>query len=147
MPCARFGVHAAWLRLVVIKHPVLTGAEGGGPEADYRRARPKRPRFQIFCSPGKLIHRARGVLAKMRRRAAEPAEWAETWELLPGRDGDPADSLFPGAGRTVSKLQEDHRVSCGLVRHRSSSRADGANRTLRPWDCHLSCQFGPGSPR
>jgi hypothetical protein len=83
MPCARFGANAAWLRLAVITHNVLTGLKRIALKPDYLRARPKRLRFQIFCSPGKLIHHARNVLEKVQRRAAELAEWAEAWQLLP----------------------------------------------------------------
>ena len=59
---------------------VLTGLKRVALNPDYLRARPKRLRFQIFCSPGKLIHHARRV----RRRAEDLAEWAEVWELRPG---------------------------------------------------------------
>lgn len=83
MPCSRFGANAAWLRLAVITHNVLTGLKRVALKPDYLRARPKRLRFQIFCSPGKLIHHARSVIAKVRRKAAELAEWAEAWALLP----------------------------------------------------------------
>jgi hypothetical protein len=83
MPCSRFGANAAWLRLAVITHNVLTGLKRVALKPDYLRARPKRLRFQIFCSPGKLIHHARSVLAKVQRRAVELAEWAEAWRLLP----------------------------------------------------------------
>jgi hypothetical protein len=38
------------------------------------RARPKRLRFHFFYSPGKLIHHARSVMAKVQRKAAELAE-------------------------------------------------------------------------
>jgi hypothetical protein len=84
MPCARFGANAAWLRLAVIAHNVLTGLKRVALKPEYLRARPKRLRFQIFCSPGKLIHHARSVMAKVQRKAAELAEWAEAWGLLPG---------------------------------------------------------------
>jgi hypothetical protein len=83
MPCSRFGANAAWLRLAVITHNVLTGLKRVALKPDYLRARPKRLRFQIFCSPGKLIHHARRVLARVQRRAVELAEWAEAWALLP----------------------------------------------------------------
>jgi len=83
MPCARFGANAAWLRLTVITHNVLTGLKRVALKPEYLRARPKRLRFQIFCSPGKLIHHARRLIAKVQRRAAELAEWAEAWRLLP----------------------------------------------------------------
>ena len=83
MPCARFGANAAWLRLAVLTHNVLTGLKRVALKPEYLRARPKRLRFHIFCSPGKLIHHARSVMAKVQRRVAELAEWAEAWKLLP----------------------------------------------------------------
>jgi len=83
MPCSRFGANAAWLRLAVITHNVLTGLKRVALKPEYLRARPKRLRFQIFCSPGKLIHHARSVVAKVQRKMEELAEWAEAWALLP----------------------------------------------------------------
>jgi len=44
----------------VMTHNVLTGLKRIALKPDYLRARPKRLRFKIFCSPGKLIHHARG---------------------------------------------------------------------------------------
>lgn len=83
MPCARFGANAAWLRLAVMTHNVLTGLKRIALKPEYLRARPKRLRFQIFCSPGKLIHHARRLLARVGRRLEELIEWAEAWALLP----------------------------------------------------------------
>ena len=83
MPCARFGANAAWLRLVVITHNVLTGLKRVALKPEYLRARPKRLRFQIFCSPGKLIHHARRLLARVGRKLTELREWSEAWALLP----------------------------------------------------------------
>jgi hypothetical protein len=82
MPCARFGANAAWLRLAVMTHNVLTGLKRIALKPEYLRARPKRLRFQIFCSPGKLIHHARRLLARVGRRLEELIEWAEAWVLL-----------------------------------------------------------------
>ena len=52
-------------------------------KAEYPRARPKRVRFKIFCSPGKLIHHARRLLARVGRKLAELVEWSEAWAWLP----------------------------------------------------------------
>lgn len=82
MPCKRFGANAAWLRPAVLTHNVLTGLKRVALKPEYLRARPKRLRFCIFCSPGKLVHHARSVLARVRRQAAELAEWAVVWRLL-----------------------------------------------------------------
>lgn len=82
MPCSRFGANAAWLRLAVLAHNVLTGLKRVALKDKWLRARPKRLRFHFFCSPGKLIHHARSVIARVQRKAAELAEWAEAWALL-----------------------------------------------------------------
>lgn len=83
MPCARFGANAAWLRLAVMTHNVLTGLKRVALKPEYVRARPKRLRFKIFCSPGKLVHHARRLVARVGRTLAELAEWSEVWTLLP----------------------------------------------------------------
>ena len=83
MPCARFGANAAWLRLAVMTYNVLTGLKRIALKPEYLRARPKRLRFQIFCSPGKLIHHARQLRVRVSRLLEQLREWAETWVLLP----------------------------------------------------------------
>lgn len=83
MPCGRFGANAAWFRLAVMTHNVLTALKRIALKPEWLRARPKRLRFHFFCSPGKLVHHARRVLARVARRAAELIEWFEAWRLLP----------------------------------------------------------------
>lgn len=46
-------------------------------------ARPKKMRFQIFCSPGKLVFHARQTCLRVRRLRDQLAEWIETLRLLP----------------------------------------------------------------
>ena len=82
LPCGRFGANAAWLRLALLTHNVLTGLKRIGLKPEYPRARPKRLRFRIFCSPGKLVHHARQLVARVGRQAAELLEWAGAWVLL-----------------------------------------------------------------
>jgi hypothetical protein len=83
MPSGRFGANAAWLRLAVMTHNVLTALKRIALKPEWLRARPKRLRFHFFFSPGKLIHHARRLLARVGRKAAEMREWAEAWRLLP----------------------------------------------------------------
>jgi Transposase DDE domain group 1 len=83
MPCARFGANAAWLRLAVMTHNVLTGLKRIALKPEYLRARPKRLRFQIFCSPGTLIHHARQLRVRVGRLLEQLRAWAEAWVLLP----------------------------------------------------------------
>ena len=83
MPCGRFGANAAWLRLAVLTHNVLTALKRIALPEPWLRARPKRLRFQIFVSPGKLVHHARQVLLRVARLREQLSEWLEAWRLLP----------------------------------------------------------------
>lgn len=83
MPCGRFGANAAWLRLAVMAHNVLTGLKRIALKPELLRARPKRLRYQIFCSPGKLVHHARHVLLKISRLREQVSEWVQGLRLLP----------------------------------------------------------------
>lgn len=83
MPCARFGANAAWLRLAVMTHNVLTGLKRIALKPEYLRARPKRLRFQIFCSPGTLVHHARQLRVRVGRLLEQLRAWAEAWVMLP----------------------------------------------------------------
>jgi len=57
------------------------------------RARPKRLRFQIFCSPGKLVHHARQVLLRVSRVRDRLCEWLQALRLLPLPAGAPVCSF------------------------------------------------------
>ncbi len=83
MPCGRFGANAAWLRLAVMTHNVLTGLKRIALKAEWLAARPKRLRFQIFSSPGKLVYHARKILLKVGRLREQLSEWVEGLRLLP----------------------------------------------------------------
>ena len=83
MPCGRFGANAAWLRLALLTHNVLTALKRIGLPEPWLRARPKRLRFRIFCSPAKLVHHARQVLLRVHRGQQQLAEWIEVWRLMP----------------------------------------------------------------
>lgn len=81
MPCGRFGANAAWMRLALITHNVLTALKRIGLPEPWLRARPKRLRFRIFCSPAKLVHHARQLLLRVHRLKDQLAEWLEVWRL------------------------------------------------------------------
>jgi len=85
MPCGRLGANAAWLRLAVMTHNVLTALKRLALPEKWLTARPKRMRFQIFCSPGKLVAHARRLLLKVRRLREQLAEWIEAMRFLPIR--------------------------------------------------------------
>jgi hypothetical protein len=59
MPSKYFGANAAGLRLVVITHNVLTALKRLALPAELLRARPKRQRFLLFNTAGRLVQHAR----------------------------------------------------------------------------------------
>jgi hypothetical protein len=83
MPCGRFGANAAWLRLALLTHNILTGLKRIALKPEWLEARPKRLRFHFFFSPGKLTHHARRLVARVGRKLAELAEWSKAWAVLP----------------------------------------------------------------
>lgn len=85
MPCGRFGANAAWIRLALMTHNVLTALKRIGLPEPWLRARPKRLRFRIFCSPAKLVHHARQLLLRVHRVKDQLTEWIEVWRLMPIR--------------------------------------------------------------
>jgi hypothetical protein len=82
MPCGRFGANAAWLRMAVLTHNVLTGLKRVALKPEQLRWRPKRMRFQIFCSPGRLISHARQLLVRIGRLGQKIEDWVAAWTLL-----------------------------------------------------------------
>lgn len=85
MPSKYFGTNAAWLRLAVIAHNVLTALKRLALPAKLLTARPKRLRFLIFNTPGRLVHHARRLVLRLATTAARLAEWLEAMRLLPLR--------------------------------------------------------------
>jgi hypothetical protein len=85
MPSKYFGTNAAWLRLAVMAHNVLTALKRLALPAELLTARPKRLRFLIFHTPGRLVHHARRMMLRLATTAARLAEWREALRLLPLR--------------------------------------------------------------
>jgi len=85
MPSKYFGTNAAWLRLAVIAHNVMTALKRLALPAESLTARPKRLRFLIFNTPGRLVHHARRIVLRLAMTAARLAEWLEALALLPIR--------------------------------------------------------------
>jgi hypothetical protein len=83
MPCKYFGANAAWLRLAVISHNVLTALKRLALPAELLRARPKRLRFLIFNTAGRLVHHARRVVLRLASSLTQIASWREAFQLLP----------------------------------------------------------------
>ena len=83
MPSKYFGANAAWLRLAVITHNVLTALKRLALPAELLRARPKRLRFLIFNTAGRLVEHARKVILRLASRRAHIACWKEALQALP----------------------------------------------------------------
>jgi hypothetical protein len=83
MPCKYFGANAAWLRLAVISHNVLTALKRLALPAELLCARPKRLRFLIFNTAGRLVHHARRVVLRLTAPLVQIASWREALKLLP----------------------------------------------------------------
>lgn len=65
MPCGRFGANAAWLRLAVISHNVITALKRLALPPELLGARPKRLRFLIFNTAGQVLHHARKIFLRI----------------------------------------------------------------------------------
>ncbi len=83
MPCGRFGANATWLRLNAITHNTLTAMKRLALPPELLRARPKRLRFLIFHTPGKLVHHARRVLLRLPRAWRRFSSWRWALQQLP----------------------------------------------------------------
>jgi len=83
MPCGRFGANAAWLRLAVLTHNVLTALKRLALPPELLAARPKRLRFLIFNTPGKLVHHARRTLLRLGYSWQRFSNWHAALRLLP----------------------------------------------------------------
>jgi Transposase DDE domain group 1 len=83
MPSKYFGANAAWLRLAVLTFNVLTALKRLALPPELLAARPKRLRFLIFTTPGKLVHHARRTLLRLRRTWNRFGNWRRAFRLLP----------------------------------------------------------------
>jgi hypothetical protein len=83
MPSKYFGANAAWLRLVVIAHNVITALKRLALPAELLRARPKRLRFLIFNTAGRLVQHARKTVLRLAALGIRIATWREALQWLP----------------------------------------------------------------
>ncbi|MGA3211873.1 MAG: IS1380 family transposase [Terriglobales bacterium] len=83
MPSKYFGANAAWLRLVVIAHNILTALKRLALPAEWLRARPKRLRFLLFNTAGRLVQHARKVVLRLAALGIRIAIWREAMRRLP----------------------------------------------------------------
>lgn len=82
LPSKYFGANAAWLRLAVMAHNLLTALKRLALPAELVTARPKRLRFLIFNMPGRLVHHARRLILRLAATAEGIATYREGLQLL-----------------------------------------------------------------
>jgi hypothetical protein len=78
LPCGRFGANAAWLRLAVLTHNLITALKRMALPEEYLTARPKRLRFLIFNTAGRILHHARRTFCRI-----AGAGWGDWLRLMP----------------------------------------------------------------
>lgn len=83
LPCGRFGANAAWLRLAVLAHNVLTALKRLARPPELLTARPKRLRFLLFTVPGRLITHARQRWLRLATTRDRLAQWLAASPWLP----------------------------------------------------------------
>jgi hypothetical protein len=69
----------------LLAYNLLTALKRLALPAEYLTARPKRLRFLIFNTPGRLVHRARSMMLRLATTAERLARWLGAFNLLPLR--------------------------------------------------------------
>src|SRR2546427_9842447 len=83
LPCGRFGANAAWLRLAVIPHNVLTSLKRLALPAEYLPARPKRLRFLFLNLAGRVSHHARRIHLRLAALVERIGDMVQAFQGLP----------------------------------------------------------------
>lgn len=78
LPCARFGANAAWLRFSVLTHNLMTALKRMALPEDLLTARPKRLRFLIFNTAGRILQHARRTFCRI-----AGSGWRDWLRLMP----------------------------------------------------------------
>ena len=80
LPAPRFGTNAAWFRLNVMLHNLLSAFKQIARPPELHEARPKRLRFVLLNGIGKVVRHARETVLRLmgaaRRRLADAARLA-----------------------------------------------------------------------
>ena len=83
MPSKYFGANAAWLRLAVIAYNLLTALKRIALPAEFLRARPKRLRFLVLNTAGRIVQHARKTFLRLSALVDRIALWKEAMRSLP----------------------------------------------------------------
>jgi len=71
LPSQKFGANAAWLRLNVILYNLLSAYNRVGLPEELHGARPKRLRFLLLDTVGKVVRHARETLLRCAKHIAQ----------------------------------------------------------------------------
>lgn len=83
MPCSRFGANAAWLRMAVLTYNVLSALKRLALPPELLTARPKRLRFLVFRTAGRILHHARRMVCRLRHLGEPIGGWRAALAALP----------------------------------------------------------------
>ena len=70
LPSQKFGANAAWLRLNVVLYNLLSAFKRVGLPEEFHTARPKRLRFLLLNTVGKVVRHARETLLRCTKEIA-----------------------------------------------------------------------------
>ena len=70
LPSQKFGANAAWLRLNVVLYNLLSAYKRVGLPEEFHTARPKRLRFLLLNTVGKVVRHAREILLRCTKQIA-----------------------------------------------------------------------------
>ena len=65
LPSGQFGTNAGWFRLNVLTYNLLSLLKRAALPGEFWPARPKRLRFLLFNTVGKVVHHARRLLLRL----------------------------------------------------------------------------------
>ncbi|MDH4083538.1 MAG: transposase [Nitrospira sp.] len=71
LPSGKFGANAAWFRLNILTDNLLSALKRLALPGDVSDARPKRLRFLVFNTVGKVVHHARQTLLRLTTAAQQ----------------------------------------------------------------------------
>jgi hypothetical protein len=97
LPSQRFGANAAWFRINALVYNLLTLLRRHALPERYRRAQPKRLRYELFTLPGRLVEHQRQLTVRISasRERSEEIIAARRWLLARHA------ALAGGAGTTA----------------------------------------------
>jgi hypothetical protein len=127
LPSQKFGANAAWLRINVILYNLLSAYKRVGLPEEFHTARPKRLRFLLLNTVGKVVRHARETLLRCTKQIARALAGPAANPLLPQtpRLRNLARlRMAPSAAASLSRA--DTSTGCSRTDLHRSDRAQGS---------------------